>query len=151
MIELLTGIVSGILATVVCFVVGIFFKYIKEYRNSEYSGEWVDEIYNINNLQEVIKRDRFQIKHNKKDNTIKGSIKRYYPEDQKHREWDFNGVIDGRFLILSFWGKNMQNSNGCVYVKLNNDYEYDGYYLEEHGSVIDTTPIKLRKVIEGKK
>lgn len=140
------SILSGIIATVICYSFQRAYKYAKTYKNSEYSGTWMDEIYSDDTRRRVIKKDRYEIKHNKKDHTIEGNIEREYPEKQRHRKWKFNGVIDGRYIILSFWSMDMQKSNGCIYAKLNDDYEYEGYYLEEHGTAIDMTPIKLYKV-----
>lgn len=40
----------------------------------------------------------------------------------------------------------MQKSNGCAYAKFNDNYKYEGYYLEEHRTIIDMIPIKLHKV-----
>lgn len=140
------SVLSGVIATVICFGFERAYKYAKTYKNSEFSGTWVDEIYKDDTRKDIIKKDRYEIKHNRKNHTIEGTIEREYPEEQQHRKWNFNGVIDGRYIIFSFWSLDMQKSNGCVYAKLNNDYEYEGYYLEEHGNTIDMTPIKLHKV-----
>ncbi len=150
MTNFISGVLSGILATFICLICKKIWDYIKKYRNSEYSGDWTDEIYDSEG--NVLKRDNYNIKHNKKNNTIYGTIRRYYPEEQNHREWNFNGVIDGHYyIIFSFWSKDMQKSNGCVYAKLNDNYIYEGFYLEEHNSIIDMTPIKLHKKREVKK
>jgi hypothetical protein len=123
-------------------------RYLRESFRSTYTGTWEDEIFENDTRTTVIKRDSFQLKHNKKDNTIYGTIKRIEPKNQDYREWNCTGVIDQGYLILSFWSKDSNTkSNGCIYVHHIDDYVYEGYYLEEHRQgKIDVTPINLYKV-----
>lgn len=145
------SVLSGVLATLICYLFKRAYIYVKTYRNSEYSGTWTDEIFEKGKSETVIKRDEFKIKHNKRNHTIEGTIKRIFPVEQNHRAWHSNGVIDGRYFILSFWSADMQKSNGCIYAKLIDDYEYKGYYLEEHADTIDMTPITIKKSRERRR
>lgn len=146
---IIISIICSVIGTVICTIVGKVFYDWQKYKQSEFSGLWYDEI--IDKKGEVEKRDEYNIKHNKKTHTITGTIKRYYPEEQKHRHWTLNGVIYDRYIIISFWHIGPQKSNGCIYAKLVDDFIYEGFYLEEHNEgVIDKTPIRLlRKKREG--
>lgn len=144
MLEIVTSIVCSVVATLICSFGAKMYLNYRKYKSSEYSGIWYDEIYDIKNPNVVVKRDEFNIRHNKKDHTITGTISRYFPEEQKHRKWSMNGVIYDRYVIISFWRIGPQKSNGCIYAKLSDDNIYDGFYLEEHEQgQIDKTPIRL--------
>ncbi len=139
---ILISIICSVIGTVICTVSAKLYYDYQKYRKSEYSGVWYDEILDDNG--NVVKKDEYDIKHDQRTHTIKGTIKRYYPEGQNHRQWSMNGVIDDRFIIISFWRNGPQKSNGCIYAKLTEDFVYEGFYLEEHKEgTIDKTPIRL--------
>lgn len=145
----LIGVVSGVVASFIFLWIQKGIIAAKENIESEFSGNWLDEIYSDDSRATVIKRDRFYLKHDKHNHTVKGTIKRISPEDQIYREWECNGVIYDRFIILSFWRIGPQKSNGCIYAKLTRDRRYEGYYLEEHQTgEIDKTPISLIKEVQ---
>lgn len=140
-----TGVLSGAFLALVMFLFKKGYEKLKNYKNSPYSGKWEDDIFEDDTKQKIVKKDEYIIQHNKRDNTLTGSIRRILPVEQKHREWKMQGVINGNYLIIVFWASPMQKSNGCIYAKLSGDYEYSGYYLEEYEGIIDKTPIRLRK------
>ena len=141
---------SGVLASALVAAFGAvlkkFYEWLRLYRQSPYSGKWEDEIYANDQRNDVVKRDTYNIKHNKKDGTLTGTIRRTQPHNQSNRNWNLRGVINKNHIIIVFWTSDpMKKSNGCIYAKHIGDYEYEGYYLEEHDSKIDKTPIKLIK------
>lgn len=142
--EIGIGVIGSIIGMVVWAIGSKLYLYIRYYKDSEYSGLWVDIIpYISEDMPE--KHDEIVIRHNKRTNVISGTIKRTSPHSQRARTWLLNGVIDDGYLIASFWHNGPQKSNGCVYTRLTGDNKYEGYYLEEHNGVIDKTPITLMK------
>lgn len=142
--DLLIGVTGSIIGAFIWALGTKVYSYVKLYKDSEYSGIWEDSIPPKSDGTPA-KLDEFTIKHNVRDNTITGTIKRIAPADQIARKWTLNGVIDDGFFIASFWRRGPQKSNGCLYAKLIADNTYEGYYLEEHNGKIDQTPITLRK------
>ena len=139
------GVLGSVIGTVVWIGISKIYLYIKFYKNSEYSGVWIDTIPPVTPGGEE-KHDEIVVKHNKKDNTISGTIKRTAPHgEETERTWEMNGAINNGYFIASFWHDGPQKSNGCVYAKLTSDNRYEGYYLEEHNGTIDKTPITLTK------
>ncbi len=77
---------------------------------------------------------------------IVGTISRVTPEEQNHRQWDVIGYLEGNVLTMLYQAKEAQKSRGCIYVKLFADFEFRGYYLEEHSDgTIDKTPLIIKK------
>lgn len=136
---------SEIVITIIMAILTWVIAQLTAFVGSKYTGKWADEIYDPGE-KNIIKRDEYNLRHNKFTNRIKGSIKRVEPNDQRHREWVCTGIIDGDYLILTFWScKALLRSNGCIYAKHTGDNTFDGYYLEEHNGVIDQTKIRLIK------
>lgn len=143
-LTLIIGVAGSIIGSVIWVIGSNIYRYIKYYKDSEYSGVWMDTIPpTVEGAQE--KHDEIIVKHNKRTNTISGTLKRTAPHNESSRTWEMNGVIDDGYFIASFWHDGPQKSNGCVYTKLTGDNRYDGYYLEEHDGIIDRTPITLVK------
>ncbi len=155
------GLMVGILATCIVGIVSFagkeIFKFIKMSK-SEYTGKWEQLIYENEDEQytgSVIKRDIYEIKHTKIFYTgklvinISGTIRRVAPAEQQHRRWDCIGYLDGEVLTILYQSKELQKSRGCIYLRLFKDFEFRGYYLEEHkDGTIDKTPLIMRKVVE---
>lgn len=138
--------VSGILASIVATLIINVIKEIVLYKRAPFTGEWVDEI--CDSSGKVVKSDTYQLKQNKRDNTIKGKIRRVLPSDQSYRKCHCIGVIDGDFMILIFWPireNNISRVNGCMYLKHEADNVFKGYYMTEHNERMDMTPITLKK------
>lgn len=136
---------TEIIIAVIMSILAWFIAQLTAFVGSKYTGKWSDEIYDTTGTN-VIKRDEYTLRHNKFTNKITGTIKRIEPNNQRHREWTCTGVVDGGFLILTFWAqKAVLKSNGCIYAKHVGDNCFEGYYLEEHNGVIDQTKIKLIK------
>ncbi len=155
------GVMAGILATCIVGIVGFWGKKIFEIiriRKSEYTGKWEQLIYaNEDELYtgSVVKRDIYEIKHTKMLYTgklvmnIRGTIHRVAPVEQQHRKWDCIGYLDGDILTILYQSKEAQKSRGCIYLRLFKDFEFRGYYLEEHrDGTIDKTPLIIRKMVE---
>ena len=136
---------TEILLALILNVIGWTIAQISAFVGSKYTGEWEDEIFDPTGSV-VIKRDEYKLRHNRFTNKIKGKIRRYEPGGQRHRSWICTGVIDGEYLILTFWSnKHILKSNGCLYAKHKDDNCFEGFYLEDHNGVIDTTKIRLIK------
>lgn len=142
--DLMIGIAGSIIGAIIWAVGVKMYSYFKFYKDSEYSGIWEDTIPSKPDGSPE-KHDEFIIKYNKRTNTISGTIKRTFPQNQTNRTWVMNGVIDDGYFIASFWHDGPHKSNGCIYAKLTDDNRYDGYYLEEHNGIIDQTPIMMKK------
>lgn len=123
-------------------------------RNSEYSGLWEQLIfpYGDDTYTEIpVKRDFYNMKHKKMKYSgkliinISGTIQRDYPKIG--RKWDMEGYLDGNVLTIIYQSQEGQKSRGCIYLTLYKDYEFRGFYLEEHrDGAIDKTPLILRKI-----
>lgn len=139
--NLWSEIIIAIIMAILTWVVAQLTAFV----GSKHTGKWVDEIYDSSGIN-IIKRDEYTLRHNKFSNKIRGSITRIEPNDQRHRQWICTGVIDGDYLILTFWSyKKLLKSNGCIYARHTGDNIFDGYYLEDHNGVIDQTKIRLIK------
>ena len=146
------GIIASIVAAIICWVIKKALEII-QIKQSIYSGNWEQLIYDNNDYTgEPIKRDIYKLKHKKLRYSgkmtvnIVGTISRVSPEEQKHRKWDVIGYLEGNILTMLYQAKEAQKSRGCIYVKLYADFEFRGYYLEEHSDgTIDKTPLIIKK------
>ncbi len=150
--NILLGVVASVVFAAMTYCLNKLRVWYFYYRNSKYSGTWVDEIYDTEAFKErneriVVKRDEYTLVHNKRTNRVVGTVRRVFPMDQSYREWKLTGVIQNQTLIFTFWADDAIKSHGCVYACLTDDYTFEGFYLGEHktAGVIDETPIKLRK------
>lgn len=96
---LIVGIITGFIVSIVCFMLNQLVCIVK-IRNSKFSGEWEQLIFNNNYYEgNPIKRDVYKLKHKKIRYSgnlvinIEGTIIRIFPQDQKHRKWDFIGYL----------------------------------------------------------
>lgn len=151
---LIVGIVTGLLVAFIGFATNKFI-WIFKISKSKFSGEWEQYIFaDDNNTYEgvPIKKDVYKLKHKKISYSgklvinIEGTIKRDSPSEQNHRKWDFIGYLDGDILTILYQSQEGQKSRGCIYVRLFKDFEFRGYYLEEHrDGTIDKTPLIIKK------
>lgn len=139
--DVLTGLVSSF----VFLLVGRLISYLYKAFWSDYSGKWNAEIHTVENDQQILKKDEWLIKHNKRKNTVSGTIRRIIPEEQNYRKWHFQGIIQSNNLLLVYWSSEGVISRGCVNCRLISDFVFDGFYLEMHNEAIEKTPIKLVK------
>lgn len=138
---LLPGILASVIATGICtFFVYIYDKYKKS--KSPYSGDWESSIYDVNGNE--VKSDILHLKE--RNGRIKGTMERVLPKNQNTRRWLVLGYVRNAHMLLSIVPqKETQASDGGVYVALNGDQIYDGYYLKKVGDdKIIQTPIQLR-------
>ncbi len=138
---LLPGILTSIIATGICALfVCIYDKYKKS--KSPYTGDWESSIYNESGNE--IKSDILHLKE--RNGKIKGTMERVIPKDQSSRRWIVLGYVKNAHILLSIVPqKETQASDGGVYVALNGDQVYDGYYLKKIGDdKIISTPIQIR-------
>ena len=146
------GIIASIVAAIICWLIKKALELIK-INKSIYSGIWEQFIYDKDNYSgKPIKNDIYKLKHKrlrysgKMTVNIVGTISRVTPEEQNHRQWDVIGYLEGNVLTMLYQAKEAQKSRGCIYVKLFADFEFRGYYLEEHSDgTIDKTPLIIKK------
>ena len=120
------GIIASIVAAIICWLIKKALELIK-INKSIYSGIWEQFIYD-------------------NDNYSGKPISRVTPEEQNHRQWDVIWYLEGNVLTMLYQAKEAQKSRGCIYVKLFADFEFRGYYLEEHSDgTIDKTPLIIKK------
>ena len=142
----ISGVLASLVATLLVYVITALVKGYRFFKNAPFTGEWYDEI--CDEFGNVVKSDTYDLKQNKRDNTIKGNIHRTLPVDQNYRRCHCIGVVDGDFMILVFWPireNNISRVNGCMYLKHCDDNVFKGYYLTEHNENMDLTPITLKK------
>lgn len=146
------GIIVSLIAAIICWGVKEILD-ARKIKKSIYSGVWEQLIYNNSDYSgKPIKRDLYKLKHKKLSYSgkmtvnIRGTLSRIVPESQNYREWDVIGYLDGNILTMLYQAKEAQRSRGCIYVKLVADFEFRGYYLEEHkDGTIDKTPLIIKK------
>lgn len=153
---IIVGIISSAIIAGVGFAINRIYSYIKV-RKSEYTGKWEQLIYASGDEGyegEIVKQDQYDIKHTKLKysgrlvSNIRGTIQRVSPTNQRHRRWDCIGYLDGEVLTILYQSMEAQKSRGCIYLRLFKDFEFRGYYLEEHkDGTIDKTPVIIRKVV----
>lgn len=150
------GLIVGVITGIVVLIIGWFANKCLLYyntRSSKYSGKWIQSIYTKADFSGTpIKQDIYNIKHKKTNYSgkliinIEGTISRSYPKIQSHRKWDIIGYLDGDILTILYQAQEGQKSRGCIYAKLYTDFEFRGYYLEEHkDGTIDKTPVIIKK------
>lgn len=157
----LSGIIVGIISSGIVMAIGGAVKnYLnsRKIRKSGYTGKWDQFIYAKGDDMyqgEIIKRDQYELKHTKMRYTgklvtnIHGTIRRVFPLDQTHRRWDCVGYLDDEILTILYQSMEPQKSRGCIYLRLYKDFEFRGFYLEEHeDSTIDKTPVIIKKAVK---
>lgn len=138
-------ILIGLISSFVFLLIGKMIAYFLKFVGSAYSGKWRAEIRTIENDSEIIKVDEWIIKHNKRKNTLSGTIRRILPDEQSYRKWFFRGVIQSNSLLLVYWASDGVPSYGCVNCVLVNDFTFAGFYLEAHNGAIEKIPIRIEK------
>ncbi len=145
------------------------YTYLKEKwvnRKSPLSGTWGQFIYEKDDLEcknNVVKRDRYIISHSLLMHypqhlriNLNGSINRIRDasdtsnNNSENRRWKCSGYSSDGILMLFYKADEPFDTKGCVYTKIQNDYEYRGYYLADHtqsdgSKKMDMTPVILRK------
>lgn len=155
LIENWSGILVGLVSSVIFQLIILFISsIINKFKVgiSKFSGEWEQLIFSNNSYEgDPIKKDVYKLKHTKirysgeLSINMKGSIIRTFPIND-NKKWKFIGYLDGDILTILYQSEEGQKSRGCIYVKLYKDYEFRGYYLEEHrDGKIDKTPLIIRK------
>lgn len=143
MFNYIVGVISGITASLIWWLIQSMYTYFKFYKNSKYRGIWINEIFDEDN--QVIKRDIAKIKHNLKTNYITGIVRREIPYQYPSKKWHCSGIITDDHIIVSFWANDLIKSNGCVYATFVSDYTYEGCYLKEAENEIRKVKIRLTK------
>ena len=141
--ELLIGIVARIISTLIVMLSQSMIKRHINFKKSKYSGKWKDEIYD--DQGNTIKRNEYLLHHNRKDNSITGSLKRIEPDAQSYRVYKCSGVLVEGHLMLSIWSDDPIKSDGSVYARFTKDFTFEGKYLTEENNDVKITRIKLVK------
>ena len=142
-----SGVLASIIAAGICAAITKGFTSFLFYRNAPYSGKWLDEIRD--EFGELVKQDEYFLKHNAKTGEISGTIHRILPEAQNYRRCHCTGVVDGDSMILIFWpirkNNNISKVNGCIYLKLECDNQFSGYYTTQRNGEICFNKIVLKR------
>ena len=149
---IIVGLITGFIVSIVCFGLTKAHEIFK-IKKSKFSGEWEQQIFDEDSYEgKPIKTDIYKLKHKKIRYSgrlvvnIEGTIIRKYPIQQEPKKWNFIGYLDGDILTMLYQSQEGQRSRGCIYVKLYRDFEFRGYYLEEHkDGTIDKTPLIIKK------
>lgn len=149
MIDLFWGIAIpifyGVIGSLIAVLVQHYGSKINQLTGS-YSGIWEDEIYDENGS--IIKKDRFELRQ--EGELLKGTIVRFYPEEQSHRRYFFSGRIRLGIFFAIFWSQDRSiPSNGSWYLRQAGDDEFEGYYFkldQNNPNNVVPVPIRLKRV-----
>ena len=131
----------GILGTAIYeLIIYLIRTYILNH-GSEYSGIWNDAIYDNNN--NVVKIDEIKMQHNKRTDEFVGRITRKMPVDQDYRKWKCKGVFRNNVMLMVFWPEKNLLSYGVMYLVLDGDFKYKGYYLKYENGKNDIEKVKV--------
>ena len=126
--DIFWGLVGSLVGAIATILARELFLYIKS-RRGVYSGKWIQIIYDEDGNE--IKRDEVIAKHI--GNTLRGTVRRVFPENQAHKRWRFEGQIRGRLFFGIFWSTNVvrnPNSYGTLQLNIVNENEMDGFYVK---------------------
>jgi len=137
--EIVIAVIIGIITGVISSKITDILKN-RKYMHSDFSGVWRDEIFEKNSKR-IVKRDIFELTHNKDTGKISGYFKRYAPEDDK-REWHLSGGVHERDLVFAYWATSkVSESKGCAFVSVKEkDFLAGEYFKEKDNKHI---PVKL--------
>lgn len=141
--EFLMGILASLLATLIAWIIKNAIK-LSEYR-SGMTGTWEVSIYD--EIGNIIKKDTMLIKHNRKTGEINGKEYREIPYEQRHREWEINGRMSGKIIMIIAFATEEINSHACGCLRLIEDGFFSGYYLKCNNktSKIEKIKVKMKK------
>lgn len=154
--ENLDGIIVGLIPAIILGVPGFIKKIWNnlKMRHSVYTGWWEQLIYEKGDDAcngQPIKTDYYYLKHVK--NKYSGSLvinmegRIWRKEPVEGRTWNVCGYLADDILTLLYRASEGMKSRGCIYVKMQINDEFKGFYLEEHqDGRIDKTPLIIRKV-----
>jgi len=116
---------SGLVGAILVFIAQFVYRRIRE-SGAPYTGTWHGSI--LDNEGKVTKQDIMEIKQTGLE--LSGTIRRIFPEDQRHRKWRFEGRLRGTSFFAVFWSlRSDVQSYGCWYLRQIHDDSFDGYYL----------------------
>lgn len=160
--DFLVANLGGFVTSALVAVGGFLIKYIldrREIRVSPNTGWWEQCIYDIgddNCEGDIVKKDYYLLKHSKNKYSgklvinIEGTIRRKEPN--VGRMWNVSGYLSDEVLTLLYRAYEGMKSRGCIYVKMQGNDDYKGFYLEEHhDGKIDKTPLIIRKINDEEK
>lgn len=138
------GIIASLIAALIVWGVKNIILLFRE--RSDFNGCWESCLYN--NENQMIKKDRIKIKHNKKTGSIHGKANRIIPESDDFKKWRVSGILKGKDIICLIWSTQSFVSLNCSYLHQteNEDYKYEGYCLKNVDNKIEKYKITLIKV-----
>jgi hypothetical protein len=138
--ELVIGIASSIFGAIAVLVVQTIYKKIEEF-NGDYSGIWKDSIYDDSG--NIVKSDNYEVRQ--KGETLRGTIERIYPSNQRHRRYKFEGRVRSGVFFAIFWSLDQTvPSNGCWYMRQTHDGRFEGFYLKlQENDANKIVPIRI--------
>ena len=148
---------SAVLATIIgsglTFSISRICELIKR-GTSHFSGYYRDEIFSLDNPDEIIKRDKFQLIH-KDGNVLSGSFTRYLPETNILTNWKCAGfIVMDQYLLAYRAVKDTTPSRGVILVKSDTKRTngllpcYSGKYFKFEGEKIVGHNINLIQIDE---
>lgn len=137
------GMISGLLTSAFIALLKLFFDYIVTTK-SEYSGTWIDAVYDKDNKIEKV--DIWKLRYNNHSKKVKGRLKRYYGRGAK-REWKCVGqILDHTFYLIYEGLGGYSHHNGCVVAKVKDECE-DPFRMQADGKYIKITENGEQSVI----
>lgn len=129
------GMISGLLTSAFIALLKLLFDYIATTK-SEYSGAWIDAVYDKdNNIEKV---DVWKLRYNNHSKKVKGHVKRYCGEGE-NREWKCVGqILDHTFYLIYEGLGEYSHHNGCVVAKVKDEckkpfrMQADGRYIKKN-------------------
>lgn len=156
--ENINGIIVGLIPGIILGIphcVSKVWKHLKM-RRSAFTGWWEQLIYDKDDEQctgTPVKTDYYYLRHVKNKYTgdlvinMEGEIWRRLPYEG--RVWNVCGYLADDVLTLLYRAREGMKSRGCIYVKMQSNDEFKGFYLEEHeDGKIDKTPLIIKRVTD---
>lgn len=120
------GIIGSLIGAVLVVLVQERISFLRA-RHGFLTGQWLQLIYD--DQGKVIKRDRLDLRH--EGNIIKGHYCRLEPSDQKFKEWQFSGRLEGHLLYGLYWSSDLKKnpgSYGTSQLHMINQAKFTGFY-----------------------
>ena len=133
-VGLIVGLIPMILTSFIKFSIYCWKNF--KVRKSPFTGWWEQFIYEDDDEQckgKVIKNDYYYLKHVKNKYpgnlviNMEGKIRRKLPKVGK--AWNVCGYYEGEILILLYRAHEGMRSRGCIYVKMQSNDDFRGFYL----------------------
>jgi len=127
--EFIFRLTLGILGAIAAVVVSKLWE-MWQYKKGDLTGIWEENIYDSSN--NILKKDRVELKHNYFTKKVLGKVKREFPKEEDYKEWEFQGIVRGNMLFILYWSTDLSTNSGSYgTIQLNqiNESKLTGFYI----------------------